>query len=216
MEPGIIHKYFPRLTSAQTHQLSQLGPIYSEWNEKINVISRQDIENLYERHVLHSLAIAMIIDFKPGTVILDAGTGGGFPGIPLAIMFPRCHFHLVDSTAKKLLVVEKVASGIGLTNITTEHCRLEHHHAKYDFVISRAVASLDDMVRWVWKNIKKEEMNDLKNGILYLKGGDIHEEIKSMEAVNRGIRKAGNYTIYQLSEYFSEPFFSTKSLIHLF
>ncbi len=191
MEPGIINKHFPRLTAVQVNQFGQLGPLYLEWNGKINVISRKDIENLYERHVLHSLAIAGIIQFKPGTKILDAGTGGGFPGVPLAIMFPGTDFHLVDSTAKKLTVIENIATVIGLKNISTEHCRLEDHHGHYDFIVSRAVASLDEMIGWTWKNVKKNGMNKLQNGILYLKGGDVLEEVKGMEAGRRGSGEAG-------------------------
>jgi len=168
----LIIRYFPNLSAQQVHQFELLGKLYPEWNAKINVISRKDIENLYERHVLHSLGIARVINFKPGTKILDAGTGGGFPGIPLAILFPEVHFHLVDSTAKKLAVVKAIAGETGLNNITTEHRRLEDHRGLYDFVVSRAVASLEEMVQWVWKNVKKDGVNDIENGILYLKGGE--------------------------------------------
>lgn len=193
------------MTAVQQAQFRQLGPLYREWNARINVISRKDIENLYERHILHSLGIAKVISFKPGTRILDAGTGGGFPGVPLAIMFPEVHFHLVDSTAKKLSVVRNIADAAGLDNISTEHGRLEGHHRKYDFVVSRAVASLDDMVRWVGKNIRAEGFNGLPNGILYLKGGELEEELAD-----------ANNKVYPLQEYFSEPFFETKTLVHLF
>jgi 16S rRNA (guanine527-N7)-methyltransferase len=173
LEFGIwnLNRYFPDLSPAQLKQLEQLGPLYHEWNAKINVISRKDIDNLYERHVLHSMSIARAIEFKSGTTVLDAGTGGGFPGIPLAILFPDVYFHLADSTAKKLSVINAIAAETGLNNITTEHVRLEDHYKRYDFVVSRAVASLDEMVQWVWKNVKAVGFNDLPNGILYLKGG---------------------------------------------
>jgi 16S rRNA (guanine527-N7)-methyltransferase len=207
LEFGILHTYFPSLTSRQVGQFELLGPLYKEWNAKINVISRQDIDNLYERHILHSLAIAKIISFKPGTIILDAGTGGGFPGIPLAIIFPEVHFHLVDSTAKKLLVVRNVAEAAGLSNIRTEHCRLQEHHGKYDFVVSRAVSTLEEMVRMTWKNISPGGFNDLPNGILYLKGGDLAAEIGSM-------RKSSK--IYDIGSYFKGEFFQTKKVIHLY
>jgi 16S rRNA (guanine527-N7)-methyltransferase len=213
-------------------QFEHLGPLYTEWNARINVISRKDIGNLYERHILHSLGIAKVIEFRPGTEILDAGTGGGFPGVPLAIFFPETDFHLIDSTAKKLNVVQNIAGELGLKNITTKHIRLEDHRGIYDFVVSRAVASLDDMVRWVRKNIKEVGINEQKNGILYLKGGEVIEELAGMEAwghggmeagkrgsgeaVKRGSGEAMKYTIYSLSDFFKEPFFTTKKLIHLY
>ena len=204
----LISRYFPDLSAQQFSQLDQLGPLYHEWNAKINVISRKDIDNLYERQILQSLGIAKVIDFRPGTKILDAGTGGGFPGIPLAILFPQVHFHLIDSTAKKLTVVQNISGEIGLKNITTEHSRLEDHYGKYDFVISRAVAPLGEMVGLVWKNIKKDGINELVNGLLYLKGGDLDDELNSMEA--------WRHCIYQLSDFFPEPFFITKKLIHIY
>jgi 16S rRNA (guanine527-N7)-methyltransferase len=207
VEPtAIIQKYFPDLTSSRLEQIKQLEPLYRDWNSKINVISRQDIENLYERHILHSLAIAKVIRFKAGTTILDAGTGGGFPGIPLAIFFPDSQFHLVDSTAKKLTVVKDISMVMGIENITTEHCRLEDHWGKYDFVVSRAVASMEQMLNWVWKNIKKEGFNDIPNGLLYLKGGTI-------EQLNH---RTMSQNLYPLKSYFSEEFFETKALVHLF
>ncbi len=219
--PDIVHRYFPWLTGRQAEQLEMLEPLYREWNAKINVISRQDIDNIAERHILHSLAIAKIISFHPGTRILDAGTGGGFPGIPLAILFPQTHFHLVDSTAKKLGVVREIALATGLDNVTAEHRRLEDHHQKYDFVVSRAVSTIPNMIRWVWKNVSPDNRNDLPNGILYLKGGDFAEELGGLEAGKRGSGEAGKqgpgyYHLYPLKEFFEEPFFETKSLIHLF
>jgi 16S rRNA (guanine527-N7)-methyltransferase len=223
LNTDLISRYFPKLTEAQIAQFEQLGSLYLDWNSKINVISRKDIDNLYERHILHSLAIAKIIEFRTGTKIMDAGTGGGFPGIPLAILFPEVHFHLIDSTAKKLTVVQNIADETGLKNITVEHSRLEDHREIYDFVVSRAVASMDAIVRLVWKNIKKDGINEIENGILYLKGGDVNEELKSMEAWGHGGKvpgklgsgEAGNYTIYPLSDFFTEEFFQTKKLIHI-
>jgi 16S rRNA (guanine527-N7)-methyltransferase len=241
----LIGKYFPGLTSFQSGQFKMLGQLYQDWNARINVISRQDIDNLYERHVLHSLGIAKVLQFKPGTRVLDAGTGGGFPGIPLAILFPEVSFYLVDSTAKKLSVVKAIAYETGLKNVMTGHSRLEDHPGKYDYVVSRAVASLDQMTRWVWKNVIDGGFNEIPNGMLCLKGGEIEGELKSMEAWwpggmvawrqggleagKQGSKEAGkigtieqlnnrtpNYKIYYLSDYFSEPYFSTKVLIHLF
>jgi 16S rRNA (guanine527-N7)-methyltransferase len=223
LEFGIIQKYFQSLTAGQVEQFKQLGRLYPEWNAKINVISRQDIDNLFERHILHSLGIAKVLQFKPGTKILDAGTGGGFPGIPLAILFPETQFHLIDSTAKKIAVVTAVATETNIKNITTEHQRLENHLLKYDFVVSRAVATLDQMVDWVFKNVRKDGFNAIPNGLLYLKGGDFAEEMKSMEAGRQGGREAERlgdkrleYDIYELSEFFTEPFFLTKKVIHIF
>jgi len=227
----LINFHFPSLTAGQLDQFRQLGILYPEWNAKINVISRQDIGNLYERHILHSLGIAKVITFKTGTRILDAGTGGGFPGIPLAILFPEVYFHLVDSTAKKLMVVREIASAAGITNVTVQHQRLEEHLNEYDFVVSRAVASLDQMVDWVFKNIKKDGFNDMINGILYLKGMETGEEYnnRTIEQLNnRTIEQLNNrsgevagrrrieYRNYPLSDYFAAPFFATKAVVHLF
>jgi 16S rRNA (guanine527-N7)-methyltransferase len=218
---NLLKKYFSSLSDRQVGQLEMLEPLYREWNARINVISRQDIDNIVERHILHSLAIAKILPFTPGSAILDAGTGGGFPGIPLAILFPDTHFHLVDSTAKKLHVVAEIARAAGLENITTEHIRLEDHQKRYDFVVSRAVSSIPNMINWVWKNVSPDNRNDLPNGILYLKGGEFEEELRGIDAWTHGrmdawTKGSGQYHIYRLSEIFEESFFETKSLIHLF
>lgn len=223
MNQSIITKYFPELTARQVWQIEHLEPVYREWNARINVISRQDIDNLSERHILHSLSIAKFVNFKPGTKIMDAGTGGGFPGIPLAIVFPDVHFHLVDSTAKKLKVVKEVVTTAGLINVTIEHTRLEEHSDKYDFIVSRAVASLSDMLRWTWKNIAVEGFNDIPNGIICLKGGDLIEEINGAESEkvseDSGIRmkKCQKITtlINPLSKYFEEPYFKSKFIVHM-
>ncbi|WP_299578221.1 16S rRNA (guanine(527)-N(7))-methyltransferase RsmG [uncultured Sunxiuqinia sp.] len=202
----IITKYFPDLTSQQQEQLSQLGALYSEWNEKINVVSRKDIDHLYERHVLHSLAIAKYIRFEPGTSIMDVGTGGGFPGIPLAILFPETNFFLVDSIAKKIKVVEGVSQSLGLTNVRAEQNRAEKVPGQFDFVVSRAVTAFPKFVSLVRKKISKVQHNSLANGILYLKGGDFDDEL---EAFRKKV------SVYPLSDQFEEEFFETKKLIHL-
>ena len=202
----LVKKYFDSLSSEQYNQFNQLFELYSEWNEKINVISRKDIEQLYVRHVLHSLGIAKIIQFKPGTKILDVGTGGGFPGIPLAIMFPDCHFHLVDSIGKKINVVNGVAQSLGLSNVTAEQTRAEQVNDNYDFVVSRAVTKLKPFYQWVKNKVRMEGFNDLNNGILYLKGGDLQEELKEAKK---------KYKIYPLSEQFEEEFFETKKVVYV-
>lgn len=202
-----ILKYFPDLNSIQQEQFQQLLPLYSEWNAKINVISRKDIDQLYERHVLHSLSIAKIINFSKGTQILDVGTGGGFPGIPLAIMFPEANFHLVDSIGKKIKVVHEVASALELKNLTSEHTRAENVNGKFDFIVSRAVTRLPDFYQWVSGKLKSKSKNSLPNGILYLKGGDFYDEIKQIKTPTK---------VYELSELFDEDFFVTKKLVHLF
>lgn len=202
----IILKYFPGLTEKQVGLFSRLEPLYTDWNSKINVISRKDISEFYERHVLHSLGIAKLIRFTQGSKVLDVGTGGGFPGIPLAIFFPETHFHLVDSIGKKIKVVKSVAEELGLQNVSAEQIRAEQLTDKYDFVVSRAVTRLPEFVPWVQKNISKKQINALPNGILYLKGGDLTEEVKPY-------RK--KIFIQELSDYFEEPFFETKKVVHL-
>ena len=201
----LILKYFPNLTEEQIHKFKQLKLLYEDWNLKINVVSRKDIDELYLRHVLHSLGIAKVIQFKDGSKILDVGTGGGFPGIPLAILFPECSFHLVDSIAKKLKVVDEVVEGLGLTNVKTTHSRVEEINDTYDFIVSRAVAAMPTFVHWVKGKIAKQQNHDIKNGILYLKGGDLTEELKDYKTTS----------IYNLSTYFSEDFYETKKVVHL-
>jgi len=201
----LILKYFPNLNDDQLRKFKQLESLYQDWNLKINVVSRKDIDELYLRHVLHSLGIAKVIHFKDGSKILDVGTGGGFPGIPLAILFPECSFHLVDSIAKKLKVVDEVVEGLGLTNIKTTHSRVEDINGKYDFIVSRAVAAMPTFVHWVKGKVAKAQNHELKNGILYLKGGDLTEELKNYRTT----------TIYNLSDYFSEDFYETKKIVHL-
>ena len=201
----LILKYFPNLTETQIKQFTKLEELYQDWNLKINVVSRKDIDELYLRHVLHSLGIAKVMQFKDDSKILDVGTGGGFPGIPLAILFPECQFHLVDSIAKKLKVVNEVVEGLGLTNVITTHSRVEEINDTYDFIVSRAVAAMPTFVHWVKGKITKKQNNDLKNGILYLKGGDLTEELQDYKTS----------TIYNLSDYFKEEFYETKKVVHL-
>jgi 16S rRNA (guanine527-N7)-methyltransferase len=202
----IIHKYFKDLTATQIEQFSKLQELYKDWNLKINVVSRKDIDELYLRHVLHSLAIAKLVQFKSGSKVLDVGTGGGFPGIPLAILFPETQFHLVDSIGKKIKVVNEVAEGLGLTNVKTTNGRVEEKvKDTYDFIVSRAVAQMETFVRWTKGKISKKQNHDLKNGILYLKGGDLTEELKLYTSA----------TIYDLTDYFEEDFYETKKLVHL-
>jgi len=202
----IIKKYFPNLTEEQLQQFSQLYQLYSEWNAKINVISRKDIENLYEHHVLHSLGIAKVIRFRPETRVMDLGCGGGFPGIPLAIMFPEVRFHLIDSVGKKIKVAKAVADSIGLQNVTFNHARGEEIVDKYDFVVTRAVMSLVELIKCVRKNIDTQQHNSLSNGIIALKGGELDKEIASMHKI---------CTIWDLNKYFEESFFDTKKVVHL-
>ena len=201
----LILKYFPQLTDIQKEQFSQLQNLYQDWNLKINVVSRKDIDELYLRHVLHSLGIAKIQTFLPGSKILDVGTGGGFPGIPLAILYPEVQFHLVDSIGKKIKVVDEVVEGLQLENVKTTNARVETISENYDFIVSRAVAQMETFVHWVIGKIAKKSLHDRKNGILYLKGGDLTEELKVYK----------NAEIYPLENYFEEEFFKTKSVVYL-
>ncbi|WP_242117711.1 16S rRNA (guanine(527)-N(7))-methyltransferase RsmG [Aestuariivivens sediminicola] len=201
----LILNYFPELTTDQIHKFRGLEALYKDWNLKINVVSRKDIEDLYLRHVLHALGIAKVMQFRPGSRILDVGTGGGFPGIPLAIMFPESSFHLVDSIGKKIKVVDEVVAGLGLTNVRTTHDRVENVQGHYDFIVSRAVAAMPTFVHWVKGKIAKQQKHDLKNGILYLKGGDLSTELQNFESAQ----------IYNLKDYFKEDFFVTKKVVHL-
>lgn len=202
----IIEKYFTNLSAKQKEQFSALAGIYNEWNEKINVISRKDMENLYERHVLHSLGIAKVIRFKPQTSILDAGTGGGFPGIPLAILFPESVFLLVDSIGKKIKVVDEVVKTLQLPNVRAMNVRMETVKWEFDFITCRAVTKLPEFLNWSKGKIVKKGFNDLPNGILYLKGGDLQDEIGSLQR---------HFRVYELSKYFEEEFFETKKLVHI-
>lgn len=201
-----ILKYFPDITDTQRRQYASLYELYQDWNSKINVISRKDIENLYEHHVLHSLAIAKALSFKDGTKIMDFGCGGGFPGIPLAIMFPQCSFKLIDGTGKKIKVCREVAAAIGLKNVVAEHLRGEDEKGKFDFIVSRAVMPLPDMMKIVRKNISKEQRNAMPNGIFCLKGGDLQAEVSPF-------RRIVEQT--DLSSYFDEEWFREKHLIYL-
>lgn len=203
-----INKYFPNLNDIQKNRFAQLGDLYKEWNGKINVISRKDIDQLYERHILHSLAIAKMIEFKAGTTILDVGTGGGFPGIPLAILFPKAEFHLIDSIGKKIKVVEAVAEALDLDNLEASHTRVQEVKHSYDFIVSRAVTNLPDFMNWTKNKIDKKSFNKLKNGIIYLKGGDFEEELKLI--------KKTKHSIIPLSDYFAEEFFETKKIVHIY
>jgi 16S rRNA (guanine527-N7)-methyltransferase len=201
-----VKKYFPELTAHQAAQFDALGELYTDWNAKINVISRKDIGNLYERHVLHSLGIARFLRFPAGANILDAGTGGGFPGIPLAILLPDVRFHLIDSTGKKISVTRAVADATGLENVTTRHCRIEEEKQTFDFVVSRAVMTLADLVKLVRKNIAVKQQSALPNGVICLKGGDIRKETAPF---GKNILSAA------LSDYFDEEFFKTKHIIYI-
>lgn len=200
-----VISYFPELNEQQVNQIEKLEGLYKEWNSRINVISRKDIDELYTRHVLHAMGIAKVQPFLPGSHVLDVGTGGGFPGIPLAILFPETKFHLVDAIGKKIKVVEAVAEALELKNVSAAHQRAEKVKDRYDFIVSRAVTRMPDFVKWVKGKTKKESRHELKNGILYLKGGDLTEELSVYQ----------NATLYKLSDYFKEPFFETKKVVHL-
>ena len=202
----LILKYFPDLTEEQKRQFAALYDLYTDWNSKINVISRKDIENLYEHHVLHSLGIAKVIRFKPGTKVMDLGTGGGFPGIPLAILFPEVQFHLVDSIGKKVRVATEIAGSIGLKNVTTRHARAEEEKQLFDFVVSRAVMPLTDLLKIIRKNISPKQQNALPNGLICLKGGELERE--TMPVKNKT-------TMWNLKEFFGEEFFETKNVVYV-
>lgn len=206
MNKEIIFQYFQELTDVQREQFAQLDALYREWNAKINVISRKDIDNLYPHHVLHSLGIAKVINFRPGTKIMDIGTGGGFPGIPLAILFPECQFKLIDSIGKKIKVASAVAQAIGLKNVQIEHRNVMEEKAKYDFVVSRAVMNASDLVKLVRKNISREQRNALSNGLICLKGGDVTEEMAPF---------ANCSEVWNLSQYFADEFFETKKVTYI-
>ena len=201
-----INKYFPNITPEQRERFAALDALYRDWNSKINVISRKDIDNLYEHHILHSLGIAKLISFKPGSRIMDLGTGGGFPGIPLAIMFPDVQFHLVDSIGKKIRVCDEVRTALDLTNVTTEWSRAENVKDKFDFVVSRAVMPLADLVKLIRKNIAKESHNAMPNGLICLKGGELANEVMPMKS---------HTLITDLSDYFEEEFFETKKVVYV-
>ena len=206
MNVELLYKYFPHLSELQKKQFEQLPELYEHWNAQINVISRKDIDLLYERHVLHSLGIAKVIQFKPRTKIMDVGTGGGFPGIPLAILFPDSSFHLVDSIGKKIKVVKEVAAALNLKNLSAEHTRCETIKDKYDFVVSRAVTDFAEFYRWVCFKFSKQSFNSSPNGILYLKGGDLSEELNHFK---------NKVKLYPLSNFFEEEFFVTKKVVYL-
>ena len=204
MSVSLILKYFPEITDEQKQQFEKLEQLYTEWNEKINVISRKDMDGLYEKHILHSLGIAKVMPFADGTKVLDVGTGGGFPGIPLAILFPEVSFTLIDSIGKKIKVVEAVSEGLGLKNVTAVHGRAEKLKEKFHFVVSRAVTQMPEFLRWLKGKFEKEQFNEKHNGVLYLKGGDLAEELAGLRC-----------EIFQLKNYFEEEFFDTKKVVYL-
>jgi len=204
MSVSLILKYFPEITDEQKQQFEKLEQLYTEWNEKINVISRKDMDGLYQKHILHSLGIAKVMPFADGTKVLDVGTGGGFPGIPLAILFPEVSFTLIDSIGKKIKVVEAVSEGLGLKNVTAVHGRAEKLKEKFHFVVSRAVTQMPEFLRWLKGKFEKEQFNEKHNGVLYLKGGDLAEELAGLPC-----------EIFQLKNYFEEEFFDTKKVVYL-
>lgn len=206
MNADIIFQYFPELSDTQREQFNQLDALYRDWNAKINVISRKDIDNLYPHHVLHSLGIAKVISFRPGTKIMDIGTGGGFPGIPLAILFPECQFKLIDSIGKKIKVASAVAQAIGLKNVEIEHRNVMEEKGKYDFVVSRAVMNASDLVKLVRKNVAREQRNALPNGLICLKGGDVAAELAPFAHCSE---------VWNLSQYFGDEFFETKKVTYI-
>jgi 16S rRNA (guanine527-N7)-methyltransferase len=206
LDTALIKKYFPDLSPEQDRQFAQLEALYADWNAKINVISRKDIDSLYEKHVLHSLGIAKIVSFKEGAKVLDVGTGGGFPGIPLAILFPQASFHLVDSIGKKIKVVEAIVEALGLTNVRAEHNRVEQIRGQYDFIVTRAVTRIAPFWQWVKGKFREEAHHELWNGVLALKGGDLEEELSELKV---------SYRTYDLATYFDEPFFETKKVVYI-
>ena len=201
-----ILRYFPTLTATQADQLRRLEPLYADWNQKINVISRKDIQNLYEHHVLHSLALAKLIQFQPGTSVMDLGTGGGLPGLPLAILMPQVQFHLIDSIGKKVRVAQEIATALGLRNVRTTHSRVEDIREQYDFVVTRATMPLADLMRCARKNIATTQRNALPNGLLALKGGELEGEMAGMKAL---------CTVWDISQWFGEEYFQTKKIVHV-
>ncbi len=205
-DASIVFNYFDGLTETQQKQFSQLGDLYKEWNDKINVVSRKDIENIYTNHVLHSLGIAKVMSFNKGAQVMDVGTGGGFPGIPLAILFPETEFYLIDSIGKKITVVKEVAGALNLKNVTAEQIRAEQVKQKFDFVVSRAVTRMKEFYGWVRNSVKPKSLHKLDNGILYLKGGDLDEELNELKKP---------YSLYELPDYFKEEFFETKKVVYM-
>ena len=206
LDQSVLQSYFPNLTDVQCRQFQMLGTLYSDWNNKINVISRKDIENLYINHVLHSLGIAKVVPFLAGADILDVGTGGGFPGVPLAILFPDSNFHLVDSIGKKITVVKEVCIALGLKNVMPEQIRAEQIKGKYDFIVSRAVTQMKEFFGWVHNKSKKQSLHAIDNGILYLKGGDLDEEMNQLDKP---------YCLYDLTTFFKEEFYQTKKVVYI-